>query len=290
MTDWDDIRVFLATAESGSLSAATAELKLSVATVGRKLDALEKALGLTLLHRSSAGVTLTAEGETIKAMASSAAASMFQLERAAAVLRDSTDLEPVSLSCTETIAADLLAPALPLLALRHPGLQLALEVANENVSLARREADLTIRLARPTEDNLVTRKLPPILLGLYASSDYLAGRSADDVKLQDEELLGYSLSYRKLPESQWLSERNLNNRVRMRSSSVRALLNATRSGYGIALLPQYLAAQTGLIHIPARGIPPRQPYLVFHKDMRNVKRVKAVREWVIDTLEAALQR
>ncbi|MEM0955154.1 MAG: LysR family transcriptional regulator [Pseudomonadota bacterium] len=290
MTNWDDIRIFLAAAESGSLSAAASRLGLSVATVGRRLDAIERTLEVKLLHRSSAGATLTAEGNRILAMANDAATSIFELERAAAALKESASLEPVSLSCTETIAADILAPALPALAQRYPELQLALEVANENVSLARRKADLTIRLARPTEENLVVRRLPTISLSLYASKSYLNGRPLGSISLEQEALIGYSLSYRDLPESQWLAERNLSSQIRMRSTSVRALLNAAVAGYGIAVLPDHLANQAGLVQLETRGLPPRQPYLVFHRDMRNVARVKAVRQWVIDTFESTLSQ
>ncbi len=287
--NWEEVRIFLAVMESRSLSAAAVELGMSVATVGRRLESLEAALGLKLLHRSSSGTQATAEGARVYAAAGGAAARLHQLERVAATLRERADIEPVSISCTETIAADILAPALPILEQDHPGLQLDIEVANETVSLARRQADLSIRLARPTEDNLVTRKLPSIPLGLYASAGYLAGRAPQSLDLQRESLLGFSLSYRDLPESRWFTERGLDAGIRMRSSSVRTLLNAAEAGYGIALLPTYLARQAGLLQIPARGIPPRQPYLVFHRDMRNVKRIKAVRQWVFDALEKALR-
>ncbi len=287
--NWDEVRIFLAVVESRSLSAASLELGMSVATVGRRLESLEASLGLKLLHRSSSGTEPTVEGARVYAAASGAAAGLHQLERVAASLRERADIEPVSISCTETIAADILAPALPILQQRHPGLQLDIEVANETVSLARRQADLSIRLARPTEENLVTRKLPSILLGLYASTAYLAGRPPQSLALQQEALLGYSLSYRDLPESLWFTERGLDACIRMRSSSVRTLLNAAGAGYGIALLPTHMARQAGLLQIPARGIPQRQPYLVFHRDMRNVKRIKAVRQWVFDALETALR-
>lgn len=287
--DWDDIKIFLAVVESRSLSAAAGQLGLSVATVGRRLDSLEQALGLKLLYRSSSGTEPTAEGQRIHAAAGGAAERLYQLERVADSLREQADIEPVSVSCTETIAADILAPALPTLRQRHPGLQLHLEVANENVSLARRQSDLSIRLARPNEENLVTRKLPAIPLGLYAAAEYLAGRPRRSLALEQEELLGYSLSFRDLPESRWFTERGLDASIRMRSSSVLALLSAAVNGCGIAMLPAYLATKAGLLHIPARGIPPRQPYLVFHRDTRNVTRIKAVRQWVFDTLESALR-
>lgn len=286
--DWDDIRIFLAVIELRSLSAAAAELGLSVATVGRRLDSLEDSLDLKLLHRSNSGTEPTIEGSKIVAVARGAAGGIYQLERLAASLRESADVEPVSISCTETIAADVLAPALPALQRQYPNLRLHIDVANENVSLARRQADLSIRLARPTEESLVTRKLPAIPLGLYAAPSYLAGRAPQSLALERESLLGYSLSYRNLPESQWFTERGLDAAVRMRASSVRTLLNAVRCGCGIALLPEYLARQAGLVPIAVRGIPTRQPYLVFHRDLRNVKRVKTVRQWVFDALESAL--
>ena len=286
--DWEDLKVFIRTVESGSLSAAAVELDLSTATVGRRIESLEGELGMQLLIRAPSGTRTTSAGARVHAMAADAARSMHNVERIAASLREGLDAEPVSISCTEPIAADILAPAMPMLRQRHPALRVEIEIATANVSLAERHAELAIRLARPTADNLVARRLKPISLGLYAAPNYLAGRAPESLDLADETILGWSRNYRGLPENQWFAERDLMQAMVMRSGSAHTLLNATAYGCGIAILPDYLARPAGLVSIPARGIPVRRPYLVFHRDMRKVERIVAVRQWVVDAFERLL--
>jgi DNA-binding transcriptional LysR family regulator len=283
--DWDAVRVFTYVVECGSLSAAGDELGLSTATVGRRVEALDKALGVKLLHKTTAGTEPTAAGLKIYAAASAAADGLYTVERLAASLREGLDAEPVSISCTEPVAADILAPALPALWRHSPEIRLEIEVATANVNLTRRPADLAIRLNRPVEEILVARKLAPISMGLYASAAYLGDRAPQELNLAHEVLLGWSRSYRDLPENRWFAERNLMQAMRMRSSSAHTLFNAAQAGCGIALLPASLAEPAGLVAIPARGIAQRQPYLAFHRDMRKVERIVAVREWVVTAFE-----
>ena len=224
----------------------------------------------------------------VYAAAVDAARGIHNVERAAASLREGLDAEPVSISCTEPVAADILAPALPVLRERHPTVRVEIEIATANVSLTERHADLAIRLARPSADNLVVRRLSPVAMGLYAAPSYLAGRPPESLDLTAEAILGWSRNYRDLPENQWFAERGVIASMVMRSASAHTLVNAAVAGCGIAMLPDYLALPAGLVSIPARAIPPRRPYLVFHRDMRRVERIVAVRQWVVDAFEGLL--
>lgn len=285
---WDDLKYFINAADSGSFSEAAVKLQVSVATVSRRVEALEKQLGLRLLDRQVSGVSLTAEGQRIHQATASAADQLSQVPRLAAALQQGVDVEPVVISSTEPIIADILAPHLPELWRHNPDIRPTLSVATANISIAHRDADIAIRLARPQQDNVVIKRLPAIRMGLFASATYLRGRQVEAISLSDETLLGMDNSFGDIPEASWFTEQSLQQQKMLASSSVRALSNAARAGCGVALIPSFTARAAGLIEIPVKGLPSRSPYLAFHKDYRHVKRIKLAKDWIIDAFNKAL--
>lgn len=125
--------------------------------------------------------------------------------------------------------------------------------------------------------------------GLYASADYLYGRDPKKLDFSDEKFLGMDDSFGDIPEAVWLSEQGLGQQQLMRSSSVRALCNAAQAGCGIALIPGFMARNAGLVEIPASNLPIRSPFLVFHRDFKQVKRIKVVREWIMSSFKKSLE-
>ncbi|MBU3071305.1 LysR family transcriptional regulator [Aestuariicella sp. G3-2] len=285
---WDDIHCFVVASETGSLSAAAKRLGVSVATVSRKIESLETSLKLTLLTRLTTGVELTAEGGVIYNSAKNALEKISEVERTAVSLREGVDIEPVVVSSTEPIISDILAEQLPAFWRENPDIQLRLSVATENISVARRDADITIRLARPTQDNVVIKKLPVIRQGFYASKAYLKGRDPNHLNFRQETFLGMDKSFGEIPESLWITEQGLSSRQILESSSVRTLRMAAVLHCGIAMLPDFIARRAGLIKIATPEVPLRSPYMLFHKDFRSVKRIKKVREWIINAFDNTL--
>src|SRR5260221_1405109 len=112
---WDDLRCFIAVADAGTLSAAARRAGLSVATVGRRLDAFEAALGLRLVDRSPDGAELTGSGRKVLTLARAGADQLSQIERMATALRQGEWSNPVRITATEPIVSEVLAPALPML-------------------------------------------------------------------------------------------------------------------------------------------------------------------------------
>lgn len=270
--DWDDLRVFLELARTGSLSAAARSLRLSHATVGRRLAALEEALGQTLVERRPDGYVLTGEGESVRALAEA------MDERAQAIRRREGNGEgggegggagltgTVRLTMTQALADRFVIPRLGPLRAAHPGLDLEVIADNRTLSLARREADLAIRLARPQRGDLVGRRLATLGYGLYAAPD------APDA------LIAYDESMAELPEALWLDRHGGGRRVAFRSNSVQGQLAAAVAGFGIAFLPCLLAdGVPGLERRPLPGPPlTREAWLLVHRDRRDVPRVRAV--------------
>jgi DNA-binding transcriptional LysR family regulator len=106
--------------------------------------------------------------------------------------------------------------------------------------------------------------------------------------LQDEHLLWLDRQYGAIAENLWLKAQGLDATIRFCSSSVRSLLNAAVAGVGIAPLPAFAARQAGLIEIPLRILPDRQPWLVFHRDTKTNARLQLVREWIVTCFKEAL--
>jgi DNA-binding transcriptional LysR family regulator len=255
---------------------------MSVATLGRRIDSLEADLGLKLLRRGPTGVQLTEQGSAILKLADPGARQLAQVVRAARSLQAGPELPPIRISATEPLIADVLAPRLAALLAQAPDARIELEVSNALADLNSGASDLAIRMSNPADETLVARRLPTIRLGLFCSNSYLAGRNPEQLRLQDERLLWLDSQYGDIPENLWLKASGLESAVLMRSSSIRSLHNAAVSGSGIAPLPVYSAVAANLVEIPGPALPARQPWLVFHRDTRSIKRLQVVRDWVFE--------
>lgn len=286
--NWDDLKCFIAVAETGTMSAASRALSASVSTVGRRLDALEHALGLDLVARNADGAFLTSDGFKLLKKAQRTAEEFQSFERAAASVREGFEKTPIRISATEPLIAEILAPGL--IELRKSSSQLIIQLmsSNEPAQLARREADMALRLVRPKGDSLIARRLPDIELACFAAKGFLAGKNPKSLDIASQPLLAFDDSFGDIAEVQWLRESGLGPNVVMKSLSSRALINAAAAGLGVAVAPRFLAMNAGLIEIAASPIPPRQVWLVLHRDLRNNRQMRIVRNWVASTVRAAL--
>ena len=262
--DWEDLRVFVALARAGSLSAAARDLRISHATVGRRVAALESAVGSPLFDRRADGYALTAEGHAVLDLAAG------MDERAQAILRRAGQggglTGTVRLTATEAVGERFLVPRLADFRRAHPGIDLELMTDHRTLSLARREADLAIRLARPEAGEMVARRLAVIAYGLYAA------RGAADA------VIGYDDSLAHVPEMRWLARHAAGCRVAFRSNSLAVQIAAARAGFGRVLLPRWLAAEEPDLRAlnPPAPLPEREAWLVVHRDLKDVPRVRAL--------------
>jgi len=286
--NWENVRCFIEAAKHRSMTAAAEELGMSVATLGRRIDTLEANLELKLLHRSPTGVVLSENGRLVLEYAKSGAEHFHGIERAAVALKNNRRSSPIRISSTETVLSEILAPRVPDLLADEPNLLVDLVVSNENVNLNKREADIAVRLGRPDSPGLIARRLAELKLGLFASSQYLDGRAANEIDLQAERILGYDNNFGDIPEVQWMENQNLTKNIVVVSSSSYTLLNATCAGTGIAMLPQFLADNRGLIRIPTAPIPSREPWLIYHRDMKNLIDIKRTNKWIVETFDSIL--
>lgn len=281
-----DLEWLRAVSEMGSLSAAAKVRDVSVSTVSRRLDALEAALGVRLLDRGARGVQLTAEGVRIAALTVPALDAVAAIGRAARAMRSALSRQTVRVSATEFVVTDILAPHLAELRAVAPGITIELAGETNNVSLAQRQADIAIRLARPVGNSLVAKALPPTQLDVFATPK-LAARLAADTELPLP-IVTYDDSYGRLPELTWVDALDRPFEIVMRSSSTRALLQAAQTGTGAALLPVAFARRAALVPLAALREPlTRTPWITVHRDLQRLPHVRSVMQWITHAFRAA---
>ena len=155
---WDDVRVFLAAYRDGTLGAAAARVGLDISTMSRRLAAFEAALDLRLFDRSRQGLTPTAAAERMLPAAEAMEAALARLTREVSA-RETTVEGVVRLSVAPGMADAFVAPALPDLRARHPGLRIELDASVRPLDLTRHEAELALRSVRPAGAGLVITRL-----------------------------------------------------------------------------------------------------------------------------------
>ncbi|MBK1836904.1 LysR family transcriptional regulator [Azospirillum sp. YIM B02556] len=284
--NWDDLRVFLALADSGSLSATARMLGVDHSTVARRVAALEADLGVRLFDRLPRGYAPTAEGEEFAALARRVEDGVLAVERHARG-QPGEPAGTVRLSAPPAFASHFLAPRLAGLRRILPKLVVELVGDARAVSLTRREADLALRLRRPEDDGLIARRIGAMGYGLYATPGYLAGR--------DEagwEFIGYDDSLDHVPQQRWLRQLAGRRPFVFRANDLMSLRGAATAGIGIAAIPHFLgrSPDSGLIPVrPAALLQPPEPrelWLLVHGDLRRSARVRAVMDALVSIIAA----
>jgi DNA-binding transcriptional LysR family regulator len=294
MIDWDDLRHFLAVQRSGTLARAASALGINATTVSRRLSALETRVHARLFDRTPEGYVLTPAGRDLLYRAERMEAEALALEREV-LGADQRLAGSVRVTATEMIGTRFVMPHLPQFRAQHPEVAIELECSHRHVSLTRREADIALRLARPHEENVVTRRLAPIPLALYAAPSYLSSRGAPadaEHSLAGHELVLFAASRAFRVENAWFEPRMAGARIALRSDSVSAIFAATLAGAGIALLPRAAAErEPGLVQIATETAPePRVIWQTVHADLQKSARVRAVLDFLAQVLLPAASR
>ncbi|MCD7060195.1 LysR family transcriptional regulator [Pelagibacterium xiamenense] len=287
--NWDDIRIFLAIARTGQILAAARSLGLNHATVARRLSALEAALGSKLFIRRTNGCDLTAEGEAMLSHAETVESAIFAA-RAETGRTDETLSGTVRVGAPDGFGVAFLAPRLGQLTERHPDLTIQLVPIPRSFSLSRREADIAITLERPTQGRLVARKLIDYTLALYASRAYLDahGTPTSVAGLRDHQRVGYvedliftpSLNFARQIYPDWRSHFEI--------SSAIGQTEAVRAGAGIGILHSFIARQYAeLVPVLPEATIERSYWLVVHEDLRAIRRVGQVADFIVRQVRQA---
>ena len=195
MPDWSLTRSFLAVAETGSLSAAARALGLSQPTLGRHIADLEASLGLPLFTRAARGLVPTEAALDLIPHASAMRDAAARLHLAAAG-REATLSGTVRLTASRIVAHYLLPPMLADLRLAEPGIEIDLVPSDSSENLLFREADIALRMYRPTQADMITQHLCDLPTAIYAAKAYLdrRGRPTGIADLADHDVVGFDRS------------------------------------------------------------------------------------------------
>jgi DNA-binding transcriptional LysR family regulator len=170
--DWNRARAFLVTAEEGSLAGAARSLGMTQPTLGRQVAALEREIGLDLFTRRGRGLELTPNGikllEYVRLMGD--AANQFSLSASG---KSDVIEGDVSITASELLSTFMLPPMIKALRETEPGIEIEINSTNEERDLNRREADIAIRNFRPTQPELIVKRLCSVRGHLYAAKSYL---------------------------------------------------------------------------------------------------------------------
>jgi DNA-binding transcriptional LysR family regulator len=285
--DWNDLRYFLAVCRAGTLMGAARSLGVRHSTVGRRVDALEGALGVSLFVRTPDGFLLTEAGNEIVPFAEEAERAAAAIERR--VAGGDTRVEGVVRVATSEGFSGYLMRQLAELQGRHPKLVVEVLSSNASVDLTHREADFAIRFVETTQPDLVCKRLCDAGWSLYASENYIArlGTPGSPADLAGHDIVGFDETMARSPGAVWLNERGTGGHVVVRCNSLVGALNAGVAGMGVAVLPCFLAAaEPRLRRLTDTIVAARPIWIVFHPDVARIKRVRAL----IDFVSAIVER
>lgn len=277
--DWNRVRAFLATAEEGSLSAGARALDTTQSTLGRQVAALEKELGTTLFERSGRGLQLTASGLELLEHARAMGEAASQLSLIASGRSNSIE-GTVCIAATEVMATFVLPPLLRKLRRVAPAIHIELVASNQETDLKRREADVAIRGFRPTQPDLIARKLRDVSARLYAARAYLAqlGHPQKPEDFDHADFLSVDKPERSIA---WLNAQGFRLTARNFSVTTESRIvqwELVKQGMGIGIMPEAIGDTEPLVARVIADLPPLTAtlWLVAHRELHTSRRVRTV--------------
>lgn len=280
--DWDDLRVLLAVHREGTLVGAARRLRMDATTAGRRIAALERALHARLVARSGRGLVLTTTGQQVVAAAERAELSALEIERIATGSESEAPAGRVRLTTLQDVADALVLPLLPELKRRWPQVRVDLWCTTRKLDLAAGEADLAVRIGRPTEPDLRARRLCTLVERPHVARRWLDERGLSPEQVTDLEGREVLLL---LVEDRW-TEGLGQARPALRASAMSTLIGAARAGMGIVMAPDALARPyPELVPLPALGVSrERDLWLVLPEALASVPRVRVVADLLVEVL------
>lgn len=270
---WDDARIFLAVAREGSISGAAKRLGVQHSTISRRIHALEQELAAPLVERKASGYVLTEAGEELKQSATRIENELLSFE--GAVGRQAEDaVGQLRVTAIANMASTVLMPYFARFSAAYPQIELSVQVTNDSVRLSEREADIAIRQTNKPLETLIGTRLTTVASAVYGSSGYcaaVASRKATE-KWIGVDCCDYHRAWTKQawPQSDhafYVDETSLT-------------LAALKEGLGVGFLPCFLGDSDPEL---VRFHEPKQEHelglwLLYHRDLRNIKRVTLFRE------------
>ena len=285
---WDDLSLLLAICRAGTLAGAARSLRLNHSTVFRRLNGIEEKLEVRFFERLPHGYVMTEAGEAVMRAAERIDSEVLGLSREL-LGRDLRLQGTIRVTAPEGISLFLLSPLLNRFCVQHPEIRIDLAITSSHLELARREADLAVRVTQAPPDASLGRRLCRFAVGFYASREYLEKNPHG--RFDDYDWLITQGSIERLPPSVWSQGNRQQARVIMTSDNSRMLVQAAEAGLGVIPLPCFWGdGFTGLVRVVEEPDEMQWDlWLLTHPDLRKTARVRALMTYLHEGLQDRIE-
>ena len=289
--DWSLVRSFLAVLDHGSLLGAARQLNASQPTIGRHVTELENHLGIVLFDRTGRGLIPTESALRLAESARVMQIGADQLARSA-MGAEQSNAGTVRISASQPIACFALPAVLAQMRLTLPQVQIELVASNSVSNLLKREADIAIRMVQPEQATLVARKIGKVAIRACAHQDYLRRRGVprQPADLLSHDLIGSDRNDEILKGFTAMGFAVTRENFAFRTDDLIVVWQAVRAGLGIGFVSEHLI-RTDPAVVPVLSklaIDPLPVWLAVHREIRTNKRIRAVYDFLSDTLPGAI--
>lgn len=278
--NWNDLKYLLLLTRHGRMNAVAKESGVDVTTASRRLKALEQALGTQLFIRIDNCYLPT---EALQAVLGNAEAAEREIGRFQRNLLEQ-DTQPsgrLRVTSVHTFINSYLLPKLPAFYRRYPDIKLELIADSNQLDLARHEADVAIRMGRPEQKSIVTRRLSKLHYSVYAHRNLLQ----DNKKIDDLPWVLFEERFKQLPEARWQQNHYPNVNPRLYCNVGPAMFSAVQSEIGVACLPCYMAEQDDHLVALLEPFPLRELWCLFHPEKRHLAKIRVFIDWLTREVE-----
>ena len=293
--DWNQLRVFATVAEVGSFTGAGKALGLSQSAVSRQISTLEGGLGVMLFRRHASGIHMTEPGTELQRAVGDMSSRLALATGRINEYREKPE-GPLRITTSVTFGSAWLSARMNTFLEAYPDISVSLLlVDNLELDLCQGQADVAVRFSRPSELNLVQRKLMSIHYHVFASKQYLeANGTPKSVKdLDRHRLIVYGEDVRAPVEDiNWLlgtgRPEGDPRMPALRVNSVHGIYRAVLSGFGIAALPYYMSEESSELQQILSDLegPSIEAYFVYPEELRHSKRIDVLRDFLLDEVRA----
>ncbi|MCA1489812.1 LysR family transcriptional regulator [Sinorhizobium alkalisoli] len=284
--NWDDLRIVLAVAECGTISGAAAALRISHPTLSRRLRSLEQRLGVRLFERRPTVCSPTEAGEEMRRVAARLRDEIAAVEGRIAG-RDQDPCGPVRLTAPDAVAEYLLPGMLAGICRQAPELTIELLVSNQVLSLARRSADIALRVTDTPDPALRGRRVGTVAMAVYGAKALASSEPTDDGG--DQPWVGYDAALACTRPGAWVAANVAERCIRFRANTLLGAARAVHSGIGFGLLPCFVGGSMQELVRITLPIPALELglWLLVHPDMSQVRRIRTASDALARKLKAA---
>ncbi|MEW6991135.1 LysR family transcriptional regulator [Colwelliaceae bacterium 6441] len=280
---WDLIQAFSAVAKLGSLSKAAKILKTSQPTLSRKILLLEKKLEITLFERSTQGLKITDLGARLLESSNTMLLASEQFLRTASGSTYSL-AGSVKLSANEIIGLYYLPQAITQFNQLYPEIQVEVDISNQSTSLHKRDADIALRMFRPTQPELVAKRLPDISLSLTASTNYLStfGHPESIDNINQHTLIGFDKYSQFVRALQQLNFAVTDKDFYLKTDFLPLQIELAKQGAGITITHHHLIKRCPELKVilPEITLPNLEFWLVCHADVQHNRRIRVLMDFL----------